>query len=94
MAQIKRQNKPEEAQLGVTMRGALRLGGVFAAAFLIGRVSISGGIWPFGAAFVLMSFLNAQTINPFMALAGVLASLATFILQMDNPAFSFAIVGL
>lgn len=64
MAQIKRQNKPEEAQLGVTMRGALRLGGVFAAAFLIGRVSISGGIWPFGAAFVLMSFLNAQTINP------------------------------
>lgn len=90
---------PREREKGVfvpsiTLRSALMLVLTFAVGFLIGRVHIGQDIWPFGVAFVLAAFINSQSINPYLALGGVLAALATFVMSMENPAYNFAVVGL
>ena len=48
----------------------------FAGGLLIGRVCIGDAICPFGPGYVLAAFLNERTINPYLALAGVLTALA------------------
>ena len=74
-------------EVNVTLHSVMMLGIVFADGFLIGRVRISDGIWPFGVAYVLAAFLHADRINPYMALGGVLAALATYISQMDKDVY-------
>lgn len=94
MAELRRERQKAKMEVNVTLHSVMTLGIVFAAGFLIGRVRISDGIWPFGVAYVLAAFLHADRINPYMALGGVLAALATYISQMDNIAFNFAVVGI
>ena len=81
-------------ELNLTVRGVISLLIVFAGGFLIGRVQISGAVWPFGPAYVAAAFLNARRINPYIALGGVLTALAASVLEMDNPAFHFTLTAL
>lgn len=91
---IRKEREIEKPEINITLRGVIRLCIVFGAGFLVGRVNISDAIWPFGAAYILAAFLNANLINPYVALAGVLTALATEFMAMDNPAFNFTVVAI
>ena len=50
MAELRRERQKAKMEVNVTLHSVMTLGIVFAAGFLIGRVRISDGIWPFGVA--------------------------------------------
>ena len=89
MAHVRRARRTEAAG---ALKGAGAILAVFAAGFIIGRVKISDDLWPFGTAFVIAAFLNGNRVNPYAALAGVLAALATQITEMGNVAYHFSVV--
>lgn len=89
MAHVRKAGRVEAA--GV-LKGVWAIGAVFLAGFVIGRVKISDDLWPFGTAFVIASFVNGNRVNPYAALAGVLAALATQITSMGNVAYNFSVV--
>ena len=80
-------------ELNITLKSALYLAITFLGGFLVGRVRIGETIWPFGVAYVLAAFLNQSVLNPYMALGGVLASMATYSLHMANAPYCFSVVG-
>lgn len=82
----------KETKLTLLSMGRLLL--AFAGGFLAGRVRVADNIWPFGTAFVATAFLRHEYVNPYMALAGVLTALVTYLPDMDNGAFNFATVAL
>lgn len=84
----------EKKETRITLKGMGRLVLVFLAGFLIGRVRVAGDVWPFGTAIVAAAFLHPRTVNPYMALAGVLTALVTYLPDMNNGAFNFATVAL
>ncbi|MBQ9941529.1 MAG: stage II sporulation protein E [Christensenellaceae bacterium] len=94
MSQITKEKAARPAQMGISGKKAAFQLAVFAAGFLIGRVRISDGVWPFGTAFVLAAFLHERRVNPYMALGGVLAAMATYFHHMQTPAYNFAVLGI
>lgn len=88
-----RQERQRKIELNITLRTAIYLAITFLGGFLVGRVRIGETIWPFGVAYVLAAFLNQSVLNPYMALGGVLASMATYSLHMANAPYCFSVVG-
>lgn len=91
MSSLPQQQERNRIQIKLSARSLAMLAAVFAVGFLVGRVHVSDGIWPFGPAYVLAAFLNARQINPYVALGGVLTALCSCLLQMEHVAFRFAV---
>lgn len=87
-----RQEHQKKLEINITLKTAIYLAATFAGGFLVGRVRIGETIWPFGVAYVLAAFLNHNILNPYMALGGVLASMATYSLHMANAPYCFSVV--
>jgi len=92
MPQLKHQS--QKARVMVSTKKIIMLCSVFILGCLIGRVCIGNALWPFGPAYILAVFLNARQVNPYLAVAGVLTALASYINHMDYIAFNFALVGI
>ena len=85
-------NVKKRAETGITIKGAIILAAIFCGGLLAGRVKINEGIWPFGPAYILAAFMNSESVNPYVALAGVMGALCTNLGAMENIPFNFAVV--
>lgn len=73
----------------VSRRTLFYLSFVLLSSFLIGRVSVAGEMHPFGTALLIACFSHEKAIDPFIAMAGVYASLCTAIGELTFPEYNF-----